>query len=70
MFGESELNPATEDGVDFAMLDELIETVHGEEKKLILVSAYLPYDIARYQDADAIVTTFGSAIMRELPAPG
>ena len=67
VFGANELNPGAEDGADLAVLDQVMETVHGENKKLILVSSMLPYDVARFTDADAILVTYGSTPMNELP---
>lgn len=67
MFGQADLDPATEDGAASAVLDEVIGTSHEQQKPVVLISSYLPYDAARFTDADAILISFGSRPMRELP---
>ena len=67
MFGQADLDPATEDGAVSAVLDEVIGTSHEQQKPVVLISSYLPYDAARFTDADAILISFGSRPMRELP---
>ena len=61
------LDPASEDGFSSAVFDRVIEERHTAGKKTILISAQLPYDAARFPEADAILLTYGSSIMRELP---
>ena len=61
------LDPASEDGFSSAVFDRVIEERHAAGKKTILISAQLPYDAARFPEADAILLTYGSSIMRELP---
>ena len=67
MFGEGELDPASEEGADGKVFDYVLQAAHDAGKKFLLISAYLPYDASRYPDADAILVTYGSAPMRELP---
>lgn len=67
MFGQADLDPATEDGAASAVLDDVIGTSHEQQKPVVLISSYLPYDAARFTDADAILISFGSRPMRELP---
>ena len=67
VFGMEDMDPDTEDGQASGVLDRVIEEVHEEGKQILLISAYLPYDVARYPDADAILVTYGSTAMRELP---
>ena len=47
--------------------NRVIEERHAAGKKTILISAQLPYDAARFPEADAILLTYGSTIMREVP---
>ncbi|MBR2764500.1 MAG: penicillin binding protein PBP4B, partial [Blautia sp.] len=68
LFGASALDPATKSGAEMAVLDDIIEVVHDAGHPFILMSAYLPYDVARFQAADAIVVTYGSLPMPEMPA--
>lgn len=63
------LDPGTEEGLDSKLMDEVIEAAHAAGKKVILLSSQLPYDAARFPDADAIVLSYGSAPMKELPGP-
>jgi beta-N-acetylhexosaminidase len=44
--------------------------VHEAGKTVILVSCQLPYDAARFPEADAILLTYWGSLMRELPAEG
>lgn len=67
VFSQAELDPRTESGAASTVLDEVIQAVHKQDKKLILVSAQLPYDTARYTDADAVIVNYGSRPMNELP---
>ena len=61
------LDPTQEGGAVSAVVDDVIRSAHDAGKKVILVSSRLPYDAARYQEADAIVLTYGSMPMKELP---
>ena len=69
-FGGGGFNPLTEEGSEGAVLDEIIEAAHEQGTKVVLISAYLPYDVARFQSADAILISFGSTPMNELPQEG
>ncbi|MDO4845023.1 MAG: glycoside hydrolase family 3 protein [Oscillospiraceae bacterium] len=52
---------------DAALLDEVLRTVHASGGKFTLLSAELPYDAARFPDADAILLCYGSKGMPEKP---
>ena len=67
VFSPAALNPGVEDGANSAVLDQVIQAVHEAGKPVILVSSYLPYDVARYQEADVLVLTYGSTPMAALP---
>lgn len=61
------LDPKTENGADTVFIDKLIAATHKNEAQFILVSAQLPYDAARFTDADAIVCCYLAKGMEELP---
>ena len=65
--GADSLDPDTEAGFSSAVFDRVIEERHKAGKKVIFVSCQLPYDAARFPEADAIVLTYGSGLMEELP---
>ena len=49
------------------MFDQIIEARHGLGKPVIVVSCQLPYDAARFTEADAILLTYGGGVMRAIP---
>ena len=61
------LAPNTGDGFSTAVFDQIIAARHDAGKSVIVVSCQLPYDAARFTEADAVLLTYGSAIMRSLP---
>jgi len=61
------LDPNTGDGFSTAVFDRIIAARHGAGKAAIVVSCQLPYDAARFTDADAVLLTYGSSAMRALP---
>ena len=64
------MDPATEDGFSSGTFDELIPAVHEAGKTVILVSCQLPYDAARFPEADAILLTYWGSGMQDIPAEG
>ena len=48
-------------------IDKLINYTHQNNQKTILISLSLPYDIARHQDADAILCAYLSKGMDQIP---
>ena len=64
------MDPATENGFSSGTFDRVISAVHETGKTVILVSCHLPYDAARFPDADAILLTYWGSSMRELPEEG
>lgn len=65
------LDPATGDGFSSGVFDRIIEARHAAGKTVLLVSCGLPYDAARFPEADAILLTYGASVMRALlPATG
>ena len=57
-------------GWEARFADDLIELAYKNGKKLIYISANMPYDVARFQKADAILAAYGANGMDELPAEG
>ena len=64
------LDPATDDGFSSGTFDKVIEALHEKGKTAIVVSCQLPYDAARFTEADAILLTYWGSVMNELPAEG
>ena len=64
------LGPATDDGFSSGTFDKVIEALHEKGKTAIVVSCQLPYDAARFTEADAILLTYWGSVMNELPAEG
>lgn len=54
-------------GNSAGLLDELIEKTHAQGGKFVLLSVSLPYDVARFQEADAILITYGARSMNMDP---
>ncbi len=61
------MNPNTENGLSSAVFDKIIAARHEAGKKVIVVTMQLPYDAARFPDADTLMLTYDSCPMRELP---
>lgn len=64
------LNPATGDGLSSGVFDKIISARHEAGKTVILVSCQLPYDAARFPEADAVLLTYWGSAMAETPAEG
>lgn len=60
------LDPETDDGFSSAVFDRIITKRHEEDKKSVLISCQLPYDAARFSEADAILISYNSAVMQEI----
>ena len=61
------LDPETDDGFSTAVFDEIIEKRHEAGKTVIVISCQLPYDAARFPDADAMILAYCSSSLREIP---
>ncbi|MBQ9459426.1 MAG: S-layer homology domain-containing protein [Oscillospiraceae bacterium] len=61
------LNPEGAKGAYSALLDALIAKVHEQGGTFTVLSASLPYDAARYTEADAFVVTWNARGMSEDP---
>lgn len=66
-YSEACLNPSTGDGFSSAVFDEIIDERHKAGKQVILISCQLPYDAARFTEADAILLAYCSSVMRSIP---
>ena len=62
------LDPATEDGFPVEVVNQVIDDLHAAGKKAVVISCQLPYDVACYPGADALLLSFGSGTMRTVPA--
>ena len=62
------LNPAKEAGFSSGVFDKVIDAVHQQGKTVIVIGCQLPYDAARFPEADAILLTYWDSAMREPPA--
>ena len=70
VYSQACMDPATEDGFSSGTFDQVIDAVHQKGKTVIVASCQLPYDAARFPEADAILLTYWGSVMRELPAEG
>lgn len=58
----TQLDPDHKDGAGSAFLDGVIRAAKSQNRRLTLISAALPYDTARYQDADAILACYNGKV--------
>ena len=70
VYSQACLDPSTGDGFSSGTFDRVIDALHEKGKTVIVVSCQLPYDAARFPEADAILLTYWGSAMRELPAEG
>ena len=70
VYAQACLDPATEDGFSSGTFDKVIDALHKKGETVIVVSCQLPYDAARFPDADAILLTYWGSAMQELPTEG
>lgn len=66
-YGADCLDPATDDGFSTAVFDKVIKKCHEDGKKVVFISSQLPYDAARFDEADAILLSYNSSAMSEIP---
>ncbi|MBR4530447.1 MAG: glycoside hydrolase family 3 C-terminal domain-containing protein [Lachnospiraceae bacterium] len=62
-----EMDPADRQGAGSAFLDSLIAETHKAGGRFVLLSAGLPYDTARFPEADAILACYNAEGMPERP---
>lgn len=63
-----DMDPDTEDGEQAALVREAIREMKSHGGKSVVISSWLPYDTAIYQEADAILLSYGYQKMPEIPA--
>ncbi len=66
MIGEEDLDPLTDNGKN-SKIAAILSAVHGSGGKVIQISAHLPYDAARYPDADAVLVCYNARGMTGIP---
>ncbi|MCR5128180.1 MAG: glycoside hydrolase family 3 protein [Lachnospiraceae bacterium] len=62
------LDPNTNDGFSTGYFDQIIAGRHAAGKTTIVISSQLPYDAGRFTNADAILLSYCSGVMRTIPA--
>ena len=67
LYDAEELDPISEEGGNAAYLDALLSAAKEAGVKSVLVSAQLPYDLARYPDADAALACYLAKGMKDKP---
>ena len=67
LYDAAELDPANEDGKAAKYLDTLLTQAAENDAKTVLISAQLPYDLARYTGADAALACYLAKGMAEKP---
>ena len=70
MYGYDELDPAGSSGRYAAVLDAVMDTLAETEKQtvFVLISSQLPYDVARFQGASAILLCYNARGMSGIPS--
>ena len=61
------LDPATENGFPVGVINRVIRQLHRDGKTAIVISAQLPYDVACYPEADALLVSYCSSPMKTVP---
>lgn len=69
-YSTSALNPWNRSGAVTADIDALIDAVHRNGGRAVVLSCYLPYDAARYPTADAILLCYGEGTASSDPQFG
>ncbi len=67
VFSTSGFNPHSGNGTASRIFDEVMSAAHAKENKVVFLSGVLPYDAARYQEADAILVAYDSFGMKDAP---
>ena len=67
-WNESYLDPTdTDNGKQALFIGEMTELAHSLGKPVIVISAVLPYDLAAYTSADALIAAYSSKKMPVIP---
>jgi beta-N-acetylhexosaminidase len=67
LYATDELNPENDEGVQGRIIDRIISIMHEKGGHAIILSAELPYDTARFEDADAVLACYNARGMKSLP---
>lgn len=71
MYNTGTLTPTdTSRGWQSAFAEKLIALAHQNGKKVIYLSAHIPYDLARFPEADAILASYCANGMAQIPEDG
>ena len=61
------LDPTTENGFPVGVINRVIRQLHRDGKTAVVISAQLPYDVACYPEADALLVSYCSGPMTTVP---
>ena len=67
VYGKDYLDPSAENGRRSALMDRILKEAEESGTKVVLISADLPWDTARFADADAVLAVYGGRGMTSLP---
>ena len=70
MYSLANLDKTFNRGWQAVFADDIIELAHRNGKKVVFLSANMPYDVARFTEADAILAAYCATGMDELPVDG
>ena len=70
MYSLANLDKTSNRGWQAVFADDIIELAHKNGKKVVFLSANMPYDVARFTEADAIIAAYCANGMNELPVDG
>ncbi len=70
MYSLANLDKTSNRGWQAVFADDIIELAHKNGKKVVFLSANMPYDVARFTEADAILASYCATGMDELPVDG
>jgi len=70
MYSAGNLDSTNSRGWQAAFTDDMIELAHKHGKKVVYISANIPYDVARFQKADAVLAAYSANGMDKLPVDG
>ena len=70
MYSAGNLDSTNSRGWQAVFTDDMIELAHKHGKKVVYISANIPYDVARFQKADAVLAAYSANGMDKLPVDG
>ena len=66
VYSRSCLDPEKDAGFSTGVFDRIIKARHDAGKTVIVISCQLPYDAARFADADAVILSYCSSEMKDI----